>query len=125
MTAGDARFQPGKSHKRFDCRPGRILTTQCPVEQRFPVIISQGGVVIIVNAIHKRIWIVGRLADESQDIAIVRVNGNGCSRKVTKCLFGHSLHAGIKCQVKIVSGDWRGTVQYADYASLCSDFDLL
>ena len=101
------------------------MTPQCPVEQRFLVIISQGGVIIIINAVHKRVRVVGWQADEGQDVAIVWIDGNGCSRVVTKCRFGHRLHAGINRQVKIVPGDWRGTVQYADDASLGSDFNLL
>ena len=125
MMGGYSCFQSRQSDKRFYGGAGRILAAQGTVKQRLLLVVTQGGIVIILNTVHKRIRVIGWQADKGKDVAIVRINGNHRAGVVSKGLFSGGLHPRINGQVKVAPGHWRGAAQYADNTALCRGFHVL
>ena len=125
MHAGDALFQSCESHERLDRRARRVLTTQGTVEQRLLLVIPQGSVITVLDAVHKRIRVIGWQADKGQHIAVVRVDGDRRTGEITEGTFRCGLDARVYRQVEVVARDRRNPVQHPQNPALCRGLDLL
>ncbi len=60
MRCGYPCFEACQSDKRFYGGAGGILATQGAIKQRSLLAVTQGGIVVILNTVYKRIGVIGR-----------------------------------------------------------------
>ncbi len=117
----DAIFQCGHREEWLDRRAGRVGAAQRAVDERLVDIVLQGVELLGREAARERVGIESRRAGEGDDVARVRIDGDGRAAFARQSLLCGPLHAHVDAEDQIRAGDGLAYIQFGRKGPLAFD----